>query len=636
MGAYSPEQVQLLRAVDITGQRLAYGAALLCITILSVAGLLGWKHGDRLRASLPARWLARARRCVSRYGGPGIATTILLWPKQRSVETAWSVALVIVGALVFSPLRNKWAPRLLFALVALDLAFLMLPGLFETVDFSRKELWYLNATEGHFSAVVGAADRVASGRSWFDGAEPYYGLVPIALLATLQHRVGMLDMGGHIRFIQMLQIAFLLLAAASFHLWKPRGLAFLIIALLLVVPWLENNHEAILRPNQSAWRMLGLPLGLLVLLLARGRTMHVAALLLGFTATFLILYNPETGLCLTGGYLVYLALHRDFRHAPAVLAAFLVGVIAQLALFWLLLGIGLGDWSLLPKLSGMAALLRRYAGFPRGMTMTFDPLALLIFAHATVVVLRAALQRSAEPLSSYASARAAIAAITVAWFSYYVSRPHPWNLWTFFFLYPFLIAPFLDARLWTLFRRFGARGFVPVPIVLLALLVGPPAIGALKVAHQDVLTSIQATRKPTAGIPLSGVRLARQLANPLEEKAAFLRELGQRETPVYFSADAYFLLLLSGVDDHLPFLDPFVETMTNEDLANLRAKTLALAPPHILFDATNIDLGTPLEERHFLARVMRSLSGAYRLQVVNHGWQVLERIDPAAHSFDQR
>src|SRR4029077_19134187 len=114
----------------------------------------------------------------------------------------------------------------------------------------------LSAVEGHYSGNLGAGDQLATGMPL--GRLPLNAvLLSAVLLASAERVMGLFSFGTHIRIVQGLQVLFLGLTAAALWNWyRPRWLPVL-LALLLIFPWVEPLHVAVLYPNQSAWRFLG-------------------------------------------------------------------------------------------------------------------------------------------------------------------------------------------------------------------------------------------------------------------------------------------------------------------------------------------------------------------------------------------
>lgn len=133
-------------------------------------------------------------------------------------------------------------------------------GIRRPPDFSAFTPELLAGVEWHYAGSVATADRLALGDRIGEVAI-HAGLLPSALLGYWQAASGMLDLGGHIRFIAYLQLGFILVAAAAYVRWYSGRWLPVILAMLLVLPWVTPIHAAALYPNQSAWRFFGLGFG---------------------------------------------------------------------------------------------------------------------------------------------------------------------------------------------------------------------------------------------------------------------------------------------------------------------------------------------------------------------------------------
>ncbi len=74
------------------------------------------------------------------------------------------------------------------------------------------------------------------------------------------------------------------------------------------------------------------------------------------------------------------------------------------------------------------------------------PLALVMFVHATYIVIAAFQQLGVAPLSRRRALRAAITIILIVWYADYINSPNWWQIWTHLFLYGFLLIDFFDPR----------------------------------------------------------------------------------------------------------------------------------------------------------------------------------------------
>ena len=214
----------------------------------------------------------------------------------------------------------------------------------------------------------------------------------------------------------------------------------------------------------------------------------------------------------------------------------------------------------------------------------------------------------------------AVAATILVWGMYYINRPHPWNLWTYLFLYVFLIADLFDSHF--LKHSWRAKPFALLDgrIALLALFVLPTLVSS---NVHSFLAALE-PRPRTEMAAVSGVLVPRAVGATLLTKARFLAS--QPKDTVFVTEYAYSLALLTNRFDNLPVQDVFGETLTNDQFGRLVAHIQQRKPPVILFDEPQTDLD-PADSlsyhQAFFARLRLALSGSYREVATTHGWRVL-------------
>lgn len=627
---FTPELVELHAMFDATNQSRAHRVALVLVAALGLGGMLLADRG-RMRAwSDRAPQVARGVRWLSRRGEwvAGVALAGLL--AQFSERAAISLG---VGVLL-TELLSRAAPWLgaartrtvLSGVTALYVALLILPGLALPLDLSGHLASVVPAIEAHYSAVMGSAGRLALG----EGAASFnYGALLPTLFAIFARAGGAPEFGSEVRVVQLMQGLFALLAAAAYAIWRPRRPLAVVLPLLLIAPSLSNFNTLVWFPNQTAWRFIGFPLAALGLLAVRRRDAGWGvAIWLGGVSALLLVSNLETGIAASVGFCVYLASRAPVRLGPLVAhgIGYLVGVGLGLGVFAGFFRASLGYWPLETArslLADMGHVASGYAGSP----LPFDPLALLLFAHAAFTVIRGAIRWRAGALGPDASFRVAIATTLLIWFAYYVNRPWAMNLWTLLFLYGFLLADLLDPRVLALRGGRPARVLLPARTAILAFLVFPAAIALNWQAVDDARRAVKRLVKDPVAEPeerrVSGVWLDAEAASSLERRAAYLRA-AEGDRLLSLSASVYLLPRLSGLQSPLTVRDAFNGTLTPGDFDGLVAEILALAPERILFDADPRFAGPP-QQQQFVQRLQTQLGAVYRRDPDADDWQVWVR-----------
>jgi len=180
------------------------------------------------------------------------------------------------------------------------------------------------------------------------------------------------------------------------------------------------------------------------------------------------------------------------------------------------------------------------------------------------------------------SVKLGLSATILTWAGYYVNRPQSWNLWTYQFLYLFLIADFFEPRLLSRLRRrsIGAAIF-DFRIASLAFVVVPMV---LSMNYSILLATVFPERPETTVATVSGVSMPEYSANVLHAQANFLVSQEASST-LFFTRHSYSLSLVAHRFNPLPVQDGFGETLTNSDFESLVREIYRVSPRVILFDA---------------------------------------------------
>jgi hypothetical protein len=494
-------------------------------------------------------------------------------------------------------------------------------------DFSGFSAGLLAGVEWHYSGSVASADRLGIGERL--GEVPIHSaLLPSILLGAWQQAHGMLDFGGHIRLLTFLETLLLAVAVAAYGFWHAGRAIPWLAGLLLVFPWIQPLHAAVLYPNQSAWRFLGFCAGVALLAAVHARPLRRVAALLGLFGGLALLWNPETGIVLCLAYMTFLTLKATSpapqAHMPAVAASLACGGLGAVLVFALAVRLGLGYWPDAGAIAGSFPLIgdfsKGYGGLP---FKAVDPLALLVFAHALYLTIRGLMQWAEEaPLDSRQICRIALAALLVVWSAYYFKAPDPWNLWSFLFLYGFLLEDLLPKPGLAPMR---AGGFVrSFRFMALALVVLPAILASNYAALRSALLAARQA-SCAAAATVSGICLPAELAKAELEKAAALRERAAGQRVLYFTSDSYLMPQLSGVKQPLSQRDPFSESILIADFDRLVASVRSLAPQCLMFDDPDSTLSGYESYRKFYKRLREAIGGAYEPRGVDRGWQIFCR-----------
>ena len=428
LGVFTFEHIRLLSMVDTSSQRLAHRVGLVLLAVLS--GLGGATIG---RPAAHARQVTEIFRTTNEFFkkwsgvflAVGAAMVVLVHlpgavfpgPQRQGLQVnllLLSTFLTVLGLLSAHHRRTRGIVMAIWGCVAVYVLFLVVPG------FARPPLAYepeLTWAEWHYSATLAQGDRLAAGLRVGSQINLSYGLIHAIALAAFERTWGFLEFGEHFRLVQVSQVVFLGGAILAFYLWRPGNPLFALFGTLLIGPWTSTSHPAVYYPNQTGWRGFGLVVGITVLIFCRRQPLWRVASIMGATAAFLLLYNPETGLCLSFGYgLVLLSRQKSLALTQvgglalrAALAAFTVLLVVLISF-----RAGLGTW---PPFDAVLlfGLITRFGQGYGGLPLYFDPLALLILVHSVYVFSSSVLKWRARGLEFDESAKLGISATILTW-----------------------------------------------------------------------------------------------------------------------------------------------------------------------------------------------------------------------------
>jgi len=614
---------------DARGQTLAH---LAMVGATAFTALVGAFLGPP-RAALRPGWLA----------GLGVAVAGLLsylyapGPEERFLFAALPLGYLLLRAGRSKP--QSWPNTTLGAVTILAVAVAILPGFFRPPDFSGYSPYELTFGEAHWSLVVGPSDLLARGSKLLE-ERPEYGVILPVLWASGQRAFRPFSMGDSVRLLIGLQAVYV--AVSAWVVWRAaRGRwLFAAVALAGVVPWYHFAHQSLLFPNQSAWRVVAMPLALAALWLIPARRPRRQSLWLGAVGGGALLLNPELGAAVTIGLAVFLFFrHRaslDQRQLATLAAPFLGGLLLAGVAFVLLCWLSLGD--LVPLGFLAQAFLHKAAfltstGFS-GFRWQQDPWPILIFGHAVFVLLQCAFTPPAAASGFLPSFRAAAAAMLLVWFAYYANRPDPWNLSSYYLLFGLLLVDLLRYVALSVSRR-RASARLLAAVVLLVVLVLPNILAMAAKGAEEVrvaLGPVLRRETPANATLLSGIFLERTGAQGLSSRADYIRARSG-EPIVYLTADSYLMPKLSGVFSAMPAIDFCWESLTRASYERTLNAIVRSSSRRIYFDASNtaepfVSPSLPKFDQlcgPFYRYVRRDLQDTFEYTRTEHGWEVWTR-----------
>lgn len=638
---------ELLRQYDMTGsydQRSAFTFSVLAIFVLSVAAFFVGKRGlvAATHASvLPSAniWMALL---VTVAGLSIYALLIPGWMVTCSAVTASAFFLFVVFG---RNIGRRPIEFLLLLIIGAYLSMVVVPGLLVwPIPILVSDPDSIAQVELHLAALVQPGSGIAAGQNVFREIPYSYGMLMPSIISVIDHRIGGLSVGGHIRFVQFCQVAFALTAAAAYFCYRPRSYLGVLAALLLAAPYWISGGLGIWHPNQTGMRSLTLPLGILALTLAGRYRPNNAAWGLGAVGMVALLINIETTIAVAVGVLVYYILRtRSVPLVPILRATISAAVVFVGYLVCYRIGLGRLPFGIdiATIASTFSALtsgdigMRLFAAGPWAEGYFIVPLAFVMFLHAAYVVFAAFFQLGNRPLSHRQALRPAIAAMLIIWFSYYFNMPNWWQIWTHFFLYGFLLIDLFDLRLFgigtaghkgvaALFdgNRMKSRIVRIVPIFFLAVVL-IHTNSNLVYFMRDFMFPPWIKGDHDAAV-VSGVLVPRAAGDALKEKAKKLSELNSASGGKvrYLTFNVEFVPMLTRQFEPAPTRSLWGYVAGDDALDPDIDKVIATQPAAILIDAPTGPLAVTGPRKEFQDRVRASVRRGYHLAETVSGWEV--------------
>jgi hypothetical protein len=497
----------------------------------------------------------------------------------------WGVLTGLAGAVIVATLaaytRHRFRNRLaLIALSALVLAAVV-PGFFGTPDLTGFDDFELIFTEHHFSLVLGQAERLAAGHPLGEMVTPQYGLLLHFLLAVFQRHISALSMGGIIGVLELIQLVYLLLCVKIFARHSRGNLLLCLLGIVLVVPWYDFLSNALLGPNQSAWRTLAFPITLVLIPVLHRRSLGSSSFLAGLVAGWFLLLNTEAGIAATGGLCAYLLFRTQFFGSNrrfqnfSQLAPFLPGVLTSVLSFLAAWRLFLGYWPdpSIAKTAIMKLAFWSSSSFG-GLRYLGDMTPVVLLAGSIFILIYVALCGIRRP-SVPNGVRVAAAAMTMVWLAYYANRPAFWNLSGFAVFFGLMAIDATRGLAIGLERR-RFLSFATLSCLMITGIVTVPFLGdtfRFNVNNPDFHWSWRWKDSGNAAsvksAKLSGIFLKEEFAQRIQEKAEGLKRIHRKEPLIFLTMHSYLIPKVSGLSSQLPAGDLMGESQRRLDYDRL-------------------------------------------------------------------
>ena len=638
---------------DSVPQTRMYQVFLLALGFFSFALSFAGKEREPGRApGLWTRWLGLVPTKPGRWA-IWIASLLFVYPVILGVRTmmgeggvplVYAIAKSCIAVLLISVCARYMRPGFLkiglWVLTATYGFAILAPGFTRTI--SLESVYLLNAIDWHFDSVLGSAEEMLNGLSAFKEVRPPYGILGPAFIAMLEKSFGPMDFMGHIRLVQVFQTAFFVGALITFYMWLPRSPVLIFVGALFIGPWVSTSHPAIVFPNQSGWRFIGLAAAVFVLLGARRVEKKKQAILFGLVIGTLFVHAPELSIVAACGYASYLmtSTGSPLNWWPSrIWIFFLAGILtawaAYLAIHRTAFGSMPTDWArLFDTMRYMTQ-----SGFG-GAPPRFEPAAAVVLCLAAYRCSKLFLKSVRKGLSNREPELLAIAVMSLVWLAYFVNRPVEWNLWTQLYLLLFLVPRSLFANPATgsknsshltrasaaklhlaLNRRTAFYALFLVPMILAAhesyFLERPPHM-------PEQLSTEQLAGRPV----VSGLVVSEQMSRLLNERLDYVQ--ANKKSSIYCVTKVpYTTRLLVGAAPRVFVTNPFIH-WREENFAQFVNNVLERAPHLIVFDSPNDGVLASEEMAEeawqLLCDILKQrIATRYRKVEIRDGWEIWQK-----------
>jgi len=635
------EMTRLYEFVGSSDQRMAHISVVIATALFCAAGFwIGRQDyvSNTLETWEPSIsiWACIGAALILYFSLSGIVT-------GTEVSAALLLAPILILSAAFSGIISQRLNRWLIFFLSVYLTCIILPGMLsDPIPFIANSGDVLAQLELHIAAMTMPGVGISGGQDFFTGVPYNYGLMMPSLISLIDLKFGAMSIDDQLHFVQACQILFTVLAAASYLYYRPNQYLGVFVALLLAAPYWSSAGLGIWHANQTGFRSLGLPLGMLALVfLGRYRPLGWQWLA-GSIGGIAILINPETSIALGVGYFIYFLLI-ERRFPLASFARMAAAIVGTLAVYFIVYRTALGRLPFGGDLADIVLTLRRHTSGdfgsrlfladPAGEHFYLVPFVLIMLAHAIAVLVDAFIKRGKETISHENAIRCAAAGTLIVWLSYYFGFPNWWQIWTHLFLYGFLVIGLFDsgAPESTGNQPIGKTAPLPrrhipaasaIVILFLALMIAKTNSRLIQMTQEFVNPSWLVNGANATVV--SGVLMPADMGSEMRAKVTKLEELYKEHNGrvIYLTFNSAFIPTMSRIFEPIPERDPFNNINGEANFGPAMDGILAKRPAVILIDAPTGPLAVNGARKDFQDRMRAAIERDYRKSSVESGWEL--------------
>ncbi len=510
-------------------------------------------------------------------------------------------------------------------------------------DFSQKDQAHMAVANMHYSFIIGHADKLSKGDKLFEEVSPKYGMLITVLIAGLEKMKGhFLSLGNIMKMVQLSEIVFLLIAFYLYWRWSDRRILLCVVPILFLIKWFYSSSNIIIPINHAPIRTAGIIFAVLFLFFLRNATLWLLGIGCGCLMGVALLNNVESGVACSVGICAFLFLRSRkygsnifqnlFKLVLSAMFGFLFVWLVFSSVCYLFLGIHFG-------VSGFTEYIGPAFRGAAGSWATPDPVGwwpIFMFLHVSLGVVYSALSKRISFKDAYLCS---IGVMFLVWFVYFINRPEPTYLCSFYFLYGFFVID-LQLRLIRSIRaiqifRIDFLFFV-LPLVLICSQAADAMNWTINPFDWQVNNFIRwqvplvkkGSHLTVDAVHIGGVYLAQGYAHSLVTRAEFLNNKSEKmanNRAIYFTPDSFLIPRFSGVLFWQEFTDP-LEAMNKKNYDRMIESVIKSSFDEIYFDAR--DETKLIWYGSMFKMVRKDLSKDFEKVRVESGWEIWRRITP--------
>ncbi len=469
-------------------------------------------------------------------------------------------------------------------------------------------------TEWHVGSILTPMNQFTAELEFGKEIAHAYGILLPAFFGQLQKITGWWTFGEQFTLLYIVDLVYLIMSVLAWRMWNDRHMAYLVVPLLFVFPFLYS-YETLITVNHSSLRFFNF--ALIPLLVLSTRNLPYQVLVLGFLTGISLFINLETSIALTGGMLAYALTIHSPRSILKILSSFLAWALSTAATVLTLVFLLYGDIQVF--IDSFMCIFAFSQGFA-GLALEFHAIFVLISTHAIYTVFRCFIVWRRGPLSQKQRFTFFVSTTLLVWIAYQMGRSAEVHTETFYSMYVFLLITAIDVRRFRLFWKttFNRQNF-RLSFILCAVLIVVLPSGSyftLKAASTYKWAIPQDEM-----VDFGGITIASETADMLHSQIDYLNKT-KHDDVLVLSGFSYIIPLAARYYPKNSFTNLFSESILVSSYQKNLHRILTQRPKLIYFDA--IEDSFIYDQLEFNKQVRRDISKYYAPSKTVSGWEIWE------------